>query len=321
MKITMNSKVQGQFQLFTLKDGKADPITHVMSNLLVDGFLAWLDSAASVTHGVTSTTVNSRCSVGTGSTPPAFTNTALESQIGFANTRVIVNNTATYITETDEVEFVNSTRFTFNQGAIVGNISELGIFYGNLSTSTDLQARSLIKDLEGNPTTKTITADDQLVVNYDLISRVPRTVLFNFTADSVDYSLTGKLCGVGQVDRMNATNYALGALHSPVNTSRICPDSYTFPAFTSTTFGAGSNTFSVTAIAPVNVASGKKSKLRVPLAAGNFSGGFTGLSIIHQGSSSPLATGPQWQFQISPKLPKTNSFVFDIEFFSKSERA
>ena len=189
------------------------------------GFLAWLDSAASVTHGVTSTTVNSRCSVGTGSTPPAFTNTALESQIGFANTRVIVNNTATYITETDEVEFVNSTRFTFNQGAIVGNISELGIFYGNLSTSTDLQARSLIKDLEGNPSPlqKTITADDQLVVNYDLISRV--LALYCSILPPIPWitSLTGKLCGVGQVDRMNATNYALGALHSPVNTSRICP--------------------------------------------------------------------------------------------------
>ena len=77
--------------------------------------------------------------------------------------------------------------FTFAAGAIVGNLSCIGISYN--TSLTGLAVKTLIKDVNGNPTTITVTATDQLVITHTLSITVEQyPAPFNLTIDGVSYS-------------------------------------------------------------------------------------------------------------------------------------
>ena len=79
----------------------------------------------------------------------------------------------------------SSVLYTFALGAVVGNLTELGIASSsNDLPSTKLHTRALFKDGAGDPTTVTVTALDQLVVTYVVQKSVPMApVSSSITAD------------------------------------------------------------------------------------------------------------------------------------------
>lgn len=137
------------------KDGNLKYDLGEQPNLTVVGFNRM---PSSVSNG--SFTVE----VGTGTTAPNFNDTALEAPLGASASNLYYN----WVTDTIGVAGgVNTLKqsmvFTFALGSIVGNVSELGLVWSN---GTTLLTRSRIKDGGGNPTTISVTANDQLIVTY-----------------------------------------------------------------------------------------------------------------------------------------------------------
>lgn len=105
--------------------------------------------------------------VGTGNTPPAATDTKLQTPLALAafntSTWNSTNNpTAPYSTGT-------SSSTSFAVGAVVGNIAEIGLSFTNGgSTINDLVFSRALIQVGGSPGTITLTASDQLIVTYTL---------------------------------------------------------------------------------------------------------------------------------------------------------
>lgn len=106
-----------------------------------------------------------RCCVGTGNSNPVVSQVALDSFL--ASTTTIVTGAANtggiQVTDAPFYWFGRRT-WRFAVGVATGNISEIGLGWGN----SNLWNRALVKDIEGNPTTITVLADEYL----DVISEV-----------------------------------------------------------------------------------------------------------------------------------------------------
>lgn len=117
-----------------------------------------------------------RCCVGSGNSTPVATQTSLDSFIG-STTAIATGTTSTGGIQVTTAPYYWFGRITwrFAVGIATGNISEVGLGWGN----TSLWNRALVKDAEGNPTTITVLADEYL----DVISEVrvyPKTSTGSF---------------------------------------------------------------------------------------------------------------------------------------------
>lgn len=100
-----------------------------------------------------------RCVVGSGSTPPAFSDTALANLVA-TTTTIQSEGTWTYLTDPNPI-IRKSIRFRFGQGVAAGNLSEIGCAW-----SAGLFCRALILDSLGDPTTITVLSDEWLDAEY-----------------------------------------------------------------------------------------------------------------------------------------------------------
>lgn len=109
------------------------------------------------------------CYVGSGNTPPQFTDTSL------ANT--VARTSSNYVSAQDTVQsvppyFATQTKYyEFPIGAAAGNLTEVGT--GWLDSTYHLYSRALILDAEGLPTTITILPTEILRVTYVLRMYIP----------------------------------------------------------------------------------------------------------------------------------------------------
>lgn len=125
------------------------------------------------------------CVVGTGSSTPAATQSALDNQIA-STTSTYAANDSTAV-EADAISgdtYSNFTKFfSFPLGSVVGNITELGV--RAVYTATPLITRALVRDPSGNPIAVTVTAEDQLYVAYRI-----RQYATNFTPYGGSFTVT-----------------------------------------------------------------------------------------------------------------------------------
>jgi hypothetical protein len=150
--------------------------------------------------------------VGTGSTAPSNSDTALQSELSSPSTNRTNANGGVTPTDTytsgppDYWEHVTTFLFDFSQSN--GNLTEIGIFDAN--TSGHMFCRQLFKDGGGTPVTVTKTSDDQLKVIYKLRAYPPTsdvTGSITISGDSYDYTIRalgasggsgwGDMCGNG----------------------------------------------------------------------------------------------------------------------------
>ena len=156
MSNSYNHDVQlgGKFKLQAVqKDtGEARDLTDWFDNLVLDSGLARMATGAWIT-GI---------SVGSGSSEPLVGQTGLDSFI--ARTTHVYSWTQGRNVSVEPYYYWSRATYRFSPGQAAGNLSEIGAGWGN----NDLWNRTLIKDLNGDPTTITVFPSEYLDVSFEL---------------------------------------------------------------------------------------------------------------------------------------------------------
>ena len=181
----IHNELAGEYELSIANTETGIKKHYCFHNLITDTGLNTFGTSADDMHNVQLRS----CQLGSGSSTPLVTDTQLASPLTsrvendyyrWSSGRVI---TSQLTTSPYYVEYGLS--YTFSQGSVVGNISELGIF-----TKEDvLFSRALIKDSNGDPVTITVTAIEQVTVKYKIrnyfTSHIAGTGTINITYNSV----------------------------------------------------------------------------------------------------------------------------------------
>lgn len=163
IKIPMGN-LEGEIRrIYTLKDGKhyrEGPGS--FGNLITD---AGLNGLFTSQYGLPFNTAGAaRLVVATGNTPPAYSDTSLDGVLGASTS--VVSTMGNYGAPT-YARWYRSVH-TFTLGAIVGNVASLG--FSTSATNTPLLSKALVRDTEGLPVAFPVTAEEQLVVEYEFQS-------------------------------------------------------------------------------------------------------------------------------------------------------
>lgn len=151
MNLEINNEVGARFRLIARK-ASTEEITREtgwFNNIVLDTGLAqmsvglWID----------------RCCVGTGNSTPVATQTQLDAFKASTTTTQGVAESGMQVTTLPYYDWLRVT-YRFGEGVAAGNISEVGMGWANAS----LWNRALVKDVNGNPTTITVLADEYLDV-------------------------------------------------------------------------------------------------------------------------------------------------------------
>ena len=161
--IKVSCGFRGEYQLHARRpNGTIRASTPWFSNLILDSGRNFMSTNASSSK-------ISWCVIGTGTSAPNVLQTgldALSASTSATQTSVVTKNTTV---SPYTLEVVNTYRFAY--GAVVGNMTEVGVGWG----ATTLFSRELIRDALGDPTSFTVLADEQLDVAYRLTQFIPLT--------------------------------------------------------------------------------------------------------------------------------------------------
>ena len=303
--VMLNARLSGEYKFIIKSDNGMIRETGWIPNLILDQGLNRLGWALSNTLNPIQ-----YASVGTGTATPVSTQTSLVAPVGYSAAGVfvsIVNGTApTYTT-------LQTFSYTFAQGAILGNMSEVGI--GSSITGGNLFSRALIVDGAGNPTTITLTSIDQLIVYYRLAASPP---LIDYTGsislNSINYNYTTRLLG--------AANFTMQyTFTTPAYFSKI---------YSVTFYGAGAALAPITSSTPTGTASGTNPNVDTNTntstyitdtfyndwivnctpAQGNSTGGVQAIAISGGGPFQAI----RFQTVFDTPIPKTNTTSLSLTF-------
>lgn len=176
--------LKGIMRMVVSKDAEMKEVTHdtgEFPNLITNVGLNRIGevNADSSTASTTFGQLCGRFVVGSGQTPPSFTDTALQAPVAFASRNSdAVSESSSYERGWYELTVMHQ----FEPGQAAGNLAEIGI--QNSSASGPLWSRALILDGNGNPTTITVLADDFLTCYYTLRIMIPQEdAVFNINVD------------------------------------------------------------------------------------------------------------------------------------------
>lgn len=242
--------------------------------------------------------------VGTGNTPPVASDTALVALLASktgAGDAVPTNGADTIGTYRGK-----RYSFAFAQGAVVGNVAEVGFKVATADGS--LTSRSLTKDGLGNPAVIVVTAIDVLTVVYELRYYLNRTLSVSGTtsvagtptnwtlmaaADNIGMDIANAVIGYKPVSTFNFT-YGTGFSMGAVGTDPTGPSSSSTRTLTGVTVNSTLGTVTYT----------------LPFGTGdaNQSGGLFGLLIYqHMETNSAMANLGKYKISFSPPIPKDNT--------------
>lgn len=129
--------------------------------------------------------------IGDGSTPPLVTDTQLVNQVGVSALGTTSSITP-YGYPNHESEII--LQYTFTQGQVIGEISEIGI--GWQQTGQTLFSRTLITNNDGDPIKLLLTELDQLTVYYKILCLPP-------TVDRVENATFDLTSTIGYTSRVS----------------------------------------------------------------------------------------------------------------------
>jgi len=141
------------------------------------------------------------CLVGTGNTPPAGTDTALQS---FLASTQSTNFATASAAGSSPYYGARTTQYNFAAGTATGNLSEVGV--GVIGTNGELFSHSLILDSLGSPTTITVLSNEALYVTYQLRQYVP----LNDVTGSISISGSPYTYTLRAANATSTTSWALG---------------------------------------------------------------------------------------------------------------
>lgn len=295
MKLNMSSGVAGHFTLkaISTKTGK-ERILVDFPNLILDAGLERMGTGDMLEV----------CRIGTGNSTPIVSQTQLDNKIA---------STSTIPTETVGAQATapyfgwNRKTFRFAEGVAAGNLSEVGVGWGNTTTDNFLFSRALILDGSGNPTTINVLSDEILDIVYELRVYPPLTDLV-VTDINLGPSTHTATIRAARVTSSNDCGIYIGRAARVFNNFAY-PYVYngTIGAITATPSGTSSFLAAPTTIAYVANSKKAKGTVTVSLSQGNFAGGITALLF-----GTTLGT---YQVGFSPAIAKNSNQVlkFDVE--------
>lgn len=186
-------EVAGLFRLIVRRpDGSIRVDTDWFTNMIVNqGLDKQMDSGGSAD-------LLSMCRVGSGSTPPAATDTSLVSQV--ATTTTINASVFGTVTSSPWYAWKRKT-FRFATGVAAGNLTEVGI--SSNQAGNPLISRALIVDGGGSPITITVLSDETLDVVYEYrVYPLQADLPFNVTISAVNYSCVCRASSLGDVNAL-----------------------------------------------------------------------------------------------------------------------
>lgn len=304
----MNTSFSGKQRIQVMRKGVCRLDTGFQKNLVLDNLFNRLIAVPGTTINgwATGSSASHTCFVGTGATTPVPEDTELDTLLASQNqTSGTVPSGLSLSDDGVNYEHEVTRVFEFTEGAVVGNLAEVGTRIG--VASGNLDTRALILDTEGDPTVITLFADDKLIVTHKFTTKIKSTVTTSIiTKESVDYTFNLKPYDIDTTS--NPTFF------TALNSLRVGLGSHVIAQLYSTiTFGdvingvSGSdatNASSGQVCTPIgNVIGGEFSgdfSMAIPASTGNVPGGEVGGFYYRSG-----AVGNQgFQVQISPPVLK-----------------
>lgn len=253
--------------------------------------------------------------VGTGTSVPVAGNTDLDNQIASTTSETYqgASNSGAPLYKTTV-----TYSYAFAQGAVVGNITELGI--GWAATGATLFSRALILDTGGSPISLTITAIDQLTVYYRLIVTPPLSdMVGTVNISGTDYGYTAR---IGAVSSFFAQDVFTGTDRIPLtNTNANTHIAYaagcSLGSITSTGLSGTSSSFNPSSVSYGSYTPGSyfaNTTINMSISLANLSGGV-------QGYYLPLSnTAFRIQYRFDTPIPKDNTKTMSLTFRSSWAR-
>lgn len=299
-----NTELSGEYRMvITRADGTIED-SGWFHNLILDAGLDRLGS------GFQSATL-AYARVGTGSSTPIASQVQLDSQIAVSGSGGSATSTSNEGAPTYRSTLTYT--FAFAQGAVVGNVTEVGIGWG--TTGATLFSRALILDNTGSPTTITLVSIDQLTVFYRIRISPPLTdgtgVL---TLGSTNYSYTTRILNAATFGQTQYLfHYGFEYFGQPYSTA-------------TTTFGAGASLAAITASNPVGTQSGsvptanavpntytngtfyRDSVVTWPISSGNATGGIQAIMMPFGTPYQPF----RYQIVFGTPIPKSSTNVLTL---------
>lgn len=316
MKLRSEVKIGGVVNICKLLDGKeVQAVDKPFNNLILNAFLDRIYTGGIANYAQIASAANgigSGTRVGSGTTAPAVTDTALETPLLVSNLAdAIVTSSVTYDSVNDEYVITRTARTEYAEATSNYNLSEVAIYTDRGATGTGINpivSRTLIKDGLGNPTTLTLNTGEILVIYYTFTCRLPRTINATRTIKGVSTDLEFKIHYASANDVADfpfIKGTKLGAFGSSLmltTTDFAMPDAFTVLS-TSNWVGAGS----VTDITPTNPASGLKQKSRVGLTSA--------VANNIRGLSFPLNVGTHTRTCLVKATPGFDKTINDVIYF------
>lgn len=311
LSIKMPIGLSGYFKIDVLSaGGKVKRSTGWMKNLVTDIGLARMKASNNTGWPF--------CRVGTGNTAPDPSDQALASQLA---SQALTSESIDNVNIPGGYAYARAT-YQFAEGAVVGNVAEVGT--GWAATGNSLFSRALVLDSMGNPTTITVQSDEILRVVWEHRRYWP-TETFSGTIENIGnhggtYSWTAKAAAVGSwgAGRANGCGFPFATIgtNSALNTllyfgSSDLGDITGNP--TGTPGGSGS-------ISAHTVSSGNTARARLSFTLAQSNGSLRSIRLFsREGGANPY-NGSHWQFRFDPAIPKTSSDLLAIDLDFSWER-
>src|SRR5574337_116161 len=312
MNVNVESKMCGYFRLCVKgADGNIKEDTGWFPNLITNQGMDWIGSIPpnfNVSYG--QQYIGTHCGVGTGTTTPAFTDTHLTSFLAMyppiTGSNVEGFSSAQYVAG-PPAYWSGIRTYNFAIGAVVGNISEVGI--GN-TAQTDTQPQLFTHALilvGGVPGTISVTASDALVVYHEMRLYLDLTTnAYRFSISGTTYSGNYLRANVGTVP-----NFALNSYYDINFVVRGYFYGYngtvgTVTSVPSGTVDGGPNEFSTSKGTYTSGTYTLSMSCVVPLNRINLSGGITAFTITTNHGT--------YQFSVSPAIPKTALYTLTMNW-------
>lgn len=316
--LNFESKLAGEYKFVVTKSDGTITESDWFDNLILDSGL----NAFGFTNATSS--IIGVCRVGTGTTTPISSQTILDAQIASANISTSYGTPVSIVNGGSSGSYKSLHTFTyaFAQGAVVGNISEVGI--GWAASGATLFSRALILDSAGSPVSMSIVALDQLTIYYRIKITPPLTDnTGSITINGTVYNYTSRICSVasfasstylfnpvggqGASASMNPTGYNGGIkMWGPGATLGIITSSGPSGSTSDTGFTSGATTLSIALGSYVAGTFYRDDVWTYNVNAGNFSGGIQALVFGYAGDTI------KFQYLFDTPIPKTNTNVLKL---------
>lgn len=297
----------GEYKLVVSRGGEVVQETDWFDNIVLDLGLNRL--------GVQSGDYFRYCRLGTGVSTPIESQMTLDSQIGYTS-RSSSQSDSCYNVGAPTYACLYTFSYTFAQGSVIGNVSEIGVGWG--ATGNSLFSRALITDSYGNPTSISIIAIDQLTVYY-------RFKMFPTLTDSSGsfvingevYNYQSRIAAVSNFGANNSLWYYNWAQPNSITYYNASPTLPTLGAITGNVAGTGGSSWgtnqsygSAGISGYVNNSFSLDSSVYVGIQLGNCTGGIGGVQLAFGIYTSSI----NYQFVFDKAIPKDATKVLTLNF-------